>query len=302
MIENLSTLIPVVAITSAISGFLGWSMRSSSKAPSSTAKPSSTADGGKQERVKNLEAALEKSRASLKTVKTELEALQTASVSKASLDSAVAELDTAKNELNTVGRRISSLEADLKKSQETVKNLNNRSNEIDKAQKDRSFTLENELSKTREHLAILQNRPNDSAGLQAEIERLRESVVVSTRYAGEMRKRESIALEALEKTEARLSEAKTTDRPSAPRKIGPVADSGRIAAAKAEVLRLLEQNKQKAAASELEPSVKNDVTISVEDSDKTVESFSSIEQGSNFQATLHPPEKINSETENLSPV
>ncbi|MES2439661.1 MAG: hypothetical protein V4584_11365 [Verrucomicrobiota bacterium] len=250
MIENLSTLIPVVAVTSAVSGFLGWSMRAPSKKAVHPAKSSPAADSGKQERVKNLEAALEKSRASHKETKHELEALQAGSVSKSTLDATAAELDAARKELDGVGKRISSLEADLKKSQETIKTLNSRANEVDKAQKDRSFALENELSKTREQLALLQNRPDDSAELQAEIERLRESVATSTRFAGELRKRESTAIEALEKAEARLATALETGRdlPAPSKKIGPVVDSGRIAAAKAEVIRLVELNKQKAAA------------------------------------------------------
>ena len=85
--------------------------------------------------------------------------------------------------------------------------------------------------------------------LNAEIERLRESVAVSTRFAGEMRKRESVALESLEKAAAQLASMSDSSRPVAAveRKIGPVVDSGRIAAAKAEVIRLVELNKQKLA-------------------------------------------------------
>ena len=72
--------------------------------------------------------------------------------------------------------------------------------------------------------------------LNAEIERLRESVAVSTRFAGEMRKREAAAVEALEKAEAKLAELSDPSRPAAvSKKIGPVVESGRIAAAKAEV-------------------------------------------------------------------
>ena len=54
---------------------------------------------------------------------------------------------------------------------------------------------------------------------------------------------------ALEKAEARLASAIDAGRnmPAPLKKIGPVGDSGRIAAAKAEVIRLVEQNKKKAA-------------------------------------------------------
>lgn len=248
MLEHFSKALPLIVVIAAVCIGLGWALRGFFTKPAVSAKSSPTIDSGKQDRVKNLEAALEKSRASHKETKTELEALQASTVSKTALETITAELDSARKELSGVGKRISALEADLKKSQETIKHLNSRANDVDKAQKDRSFTLENELSKTREQLAILQNRPDDSADLQAEIERLRESVAVSTRYAGEMRKREAAAVEALEKAEARLAGAGTARPAPASKKIGPVADSGRIAAAKAEVLRLVEQNKAKAAA------------------------------------------------------
>ena len=42
-------------------------------------------------------------------------------------------------------------------------------------------------------------------------------------------------------------------RPQFPKKIGPVVDSGRIAAAKAEVIRLIEMNKQNEIAAVNEP-------------------------------------------------
>lgn len=247
---DLSTILPVVAVTSAVSGFLGWSMRAPAKttAPAKTGKPAPAADKGQQERVKNLEAAVEKSKTAQKALKGELENLQTTSVTKAAHDATVAELEAARKESGAEAKRISALETDLRKSQETIKQLNARTNEADKAQKDRRFALENELSKAREELAILRNRPDDSVGLQTEIERLRESVAVSTRYAGEMRKRESAAVEALEKAEARIAELGEGVKPVVSKKIGPVGDSGRIAAAKAEVIRLIEQNKQKEVA------------------------------------------------------
>ncbi len=263
-LTHLSQVLPVLAVLAAVFGFLGWSVRgvSNQPAPTKAAKPAPTSDQGQQDRVKNLETALEKSKAAHKTSKAELENLQAASVSKKSLETAAAELDAARKALETETKRISTLEADLKKSQDTVKTLNSRANEGDKMQKDRSFALENELSKTREQLAILQNRPDDSAVLTAEIERLRESVAVSTRFAGEMRKREAATVEALEKAEAQLANISDPSRPAAAieRKIGPVVNSGRIAAAKAEVIRLVEFNKQKEAAAPLEAA-----TIAVEE-------------------------------------
>lgn len=251
MIESLSKVLPQLAIIAGVCAMLGWTLRGLKQQPATAAKPASTPD--KQDRAKNLEAALEKSKAAHKSLKSELENLQSASVLKATYDLATASLETTRQALDTETKRIATLEADLRKSQETLKHLNARVNEADKAQKDRSFALENELSKAREQLAILQNRPDDSANLLVEIERLRESVAVSSRYAGEMRKREAAAIEALEKFQASIPNPSDSSHPAAAaKKIGPVGDSNRIAAAKAEVLRLVEMNRQKAETAEAE--------------------------------------------------
>ena len=83
--------------------------------------------------------------------------------------------------------------------------------------------MENELSKTREQPAVLQNRPDNSVEFHAEIERLRESVAVSSRFAGEVRKREAAAIEALEKAEFKFTDLSDSSRPAAvSKKIGPV--------------------------------------------------------------------------------
>lgn len=252
---HLSKVLPALAILAALFGFLGWSLRGASgkPAPVKSSKPASSGSG-QQDRAKNLEAALEKSKAAHKSLNAELENLQAASVSIDAFECTVAELNAARKAHETETKRISTLETDLKKSQETIKNLNGRANEADKIQKDRSFALENELSKAREELALLQARPDDAAGLQAEIERLRESVAVSTRFAGEMRKRETAAAEALEKAEAQIASLRDPSRPAAAvaQKIGPVGDSDRVTAAKAEVLRLVELNRQKETATSAE--------------------------------------------------
>lgn len=248
MIDNLSTVLPVIIGVAAVCVFLGWSMRGPGvKAlPAKTSKPSPAVDKGQQDRVRNLEATLEKSKVTHKSLKSELEVLQSASVTKTVHEKTLAELSDARKALDTESKRSAAVDADFKKSQETIKQLNARTNGADKAQKDRTFALENELSKARGELAVLKNRPDDSASLQQEIERLRESVAVSTRYAGEMRKREAAAVEALEKAEGRIVSGGGISAPAAvSRKIGPVAESGRIAAAKAEVIRLVELNKQK---------------------------------------------------------
>ncbi len=252
MLEPLSQVLPQIAVISAIAAFLGWMIRGLTTKPA-PAKATPSSEKSQPDRAKNLEASLEKSKAAHKALKAELDSLQSASVQKATHEGTVAELESARKALETETRRITAAETDLKKAQETIKQLNARLNDGEKAQKDRSFALENELSKTREQLAILQNRPDDSAVLNAEIERLRESVAVSSRFAGEVRKREAAAVEALEKAETKLAELSDPSRPAkVSKKIGPVADSSRIAAAKAEVIRLVEMNRQKEAATSAE--------------------------------------------------
>ena len=248
MIETLSKVLPQLAVIAAVAGLIGWSLRGLTikTIPVKTSGTSGTSHKGQQDRTKNLESTLEKSKAAQKALKADLEKIQSSSVSKVSFDSVTAELESARKTFETEAKRISTLETDLKKSLDTIKHLNSRANDADKAQKDRSFALENELSQVREQLAVLQNLPDDGAVLTAEIERLRESVAVSSRYAGEMRQREAAAIEALEKAESKIADKSDPSRPAASaRKVGPVADSGRIAAAKAEVVRLMEMNKQK---------------------------------------------------------
>ena len=251
-LSQLNNLLPQIAIIAGVCGLAGWSLRGAFTKPAPTKAAASNAPA--RDRSKNLEAALEKSKDSLKALKSEHDALKASAVSSASFEKVNAELDAARKSLDSETTRISALETDLKKALDTIKNLNSRANDGDKAQKDRSFALENELSKARQQLAIVEARPNDTAELHAEIERLRESVAVSSRFAGEVRKREAATQEALEKAQAQLAEMSDPSRPAlASKKIGPVAsrapagDSDRVAAAKAEVLRLLESNKQAAA-------------------------------------------------------
>jgi predicted RNase H-like nuclease (RuvC/YqgF family) len=248
----LSKVLPQLAVIAAVFGFAGWFLRGLGSKPTSTPAAKTPAAGEKtqqQDRAKNLEATLEKAKAAHKSLKAEFDQLKSHSVPQQDFEKSTADLEAARKALEAETRRLAALETELKKAQDSVKHLNARANEADKAQKDRSFALENELSKAREQLAVLQNRPDDSAGLQAEIERLRESVATTTRFAGELRKREAAAVEALEKAEARIAQAVETGRdvPAPSKKIGPVVESSRIAAAKAEVLRLVELNKQKEA-------------------------------------------------------
>lgn len=252
MIDKLTAVLPQLAVIAVIFTIIGWNLRNLFIKPAATKVTKAAPEKANNERAKNLEAQLEKSKATQKTLKAELEAIQTSCVPKETLEVTQTELATARAALETEAKRLAALEADFKKAQETLKNLNARVNEADKAQKERNFALENELSKAREQLVILQNTPDDRAELQAEIERLRESVAASTRYAGEVRKRESAAIEALEKAKTQVASTGDLFAPATSKKIGPVVESSRIAAAKAEVIRLSELNKQAQAARESE--------------------------------------------------
>ncbi len=252
MIDHFTQALPLVALIAAACAFLGWSMHGVVNKPTpaksaKATKPNPAAE--KADRAKNLENALEAAKGTNKSLKSELETLRNTTVAKETFDAINAELEASRQQQDTTDKRTAALEVELKKAQDTIRVWNARTNEADKSQKSRTFALENELSKAREQLALLNEQPDDSAALHAEIVRLRESVATTTRFAGELRKREAAALEALEKAEARIADLASGPRPAGPasRKLGPVRDSDRTAAAKAEVLRLVEMNQRKQA-------------------------------------------------------
>lgn len=201
-------LLPLLALTAVLFGLFGWWLRRKFHAPVvSSSKPSVPDDLPARERVKKLEHALAKSESGQKSLKHELETLQAKSVSKQALDKASKDLADAQHRLDADLKRIQALEADLKKARETLNTLNSSTAEANKGQRDRTFILENELSKTREALAILEARPDNSLVLQAEIDRLRETLTNSTRVIGELRKQETTSAQALAKTQALLEAA-----------------------------------------------------------------------------------------------
>jgi len=238
-----------IAGIASVAALLGWFLKGALSKPQPT-KAAASKEAPAKDRSKSLEAALEKSKAANKSAKAALESLQASTVTTAKYEEIQSSMESAQKSLESESKRIGMLEADLRKAQDTIKTLNGRSNEVDKGQKDRSFALENELSKTRQQLAQLEARPDGTAELHAEIERLRESVATTTRYTGELRKREIAALEALSKAQGQSSNTAAAPVIS-PLTSAPVGDSDRVAAAKAEVLRLLEQNKQVSASSEI---------------------------------------------------
>ncbi|RYD33304.1 MAG: hypothetical protein EOP85_20915, partial [Verrucomicrobiaceae bacterium] len=66
MIENLSKVLPQLLIIAAVAVGIGWALRGLFTKSAPASKSSPAPDGGKQDRVKNLEAALEKSRSAHK--------------------------------------------------------------------------------------------------------------------------------------------------------------------------------------------------------------------------------------------
>ncbi|MEI6604048.1 MAG: hypothetical protein WCP35_01975 [Verrucomicrobiota bacterium] len=257
-------LLPLLALTAVLFGLFGWWLRRKFHAPVvSSSKPSVPDDLPARERVKKLEHALAKSESGQKSLKHELETLQAKSVSKQALDKASKDLADAQHRLDADLKRIQALEADLKKARETLNTLNSSTAEANKGQRDRTFILENELSKTREALAILEARPDNSLVLQAEIDRLRETLTNSTRVIGELRKQETTSAQALAKTQA-LLEAATQKAAATPtdavsllpameaaernfRKPAKEAASSKVTDAKEAVERLQALNAQKEA-------------------------------------------------------
>ncbi len=201
-------LLPLLTLTAAIFGVLGWWLRRKFHAPVvSSSKPAAQDDLPARERVRKLENALAKAEAAHKSLKHELEALHAKTVSKATLDKAAKDLADAQHRLEADHKRIQALEADLRKSRETLNTLNSKAAEANKGQRERTFVLENELSKTRQALAILEARPDNSLSLHAEIDRLRETLTNSTRVIGELRKQETATGQTLAKYQAQIDAA-----------------------------------------------------------------------------------------------
>ncbi|MEI6676940.1 MAG: hypothetical protein WCO57_17350, partial [Verrucomicrobiota bacterium] len=198
-----------------------------------------------------------------KSLKHELDTLHAKTVSKATLDKAAKDLADAQHRVEADQKRIQTLEAELRKSRETLNTLNSSAAEANKGQRERTFALENELSKTREALALLEARPDNSLALHAEIDRLRETLTNSTRVIGELRKQEAATSQTLAKFQAQL-EAASRNSPAeetgavsllpamemAQRKtLQPIkaSPSDKVADAMAEVERLHALNAQKEA-------------------------------------------------------
>ena len=256
-------LLPFLGLTAVLFGVFGWWLRRKFHAPVvSSSKPSAPDDLSARERVKKLEHALTKSESAQRSLKQDLETLQAKSVSKQALDKASKDLADAQHRVDADLKRIQALEAELKKARETLNTLNSSTAETNRGQRDRTFALENELSKTREALAILEARPDNSLVLQAEVDRLRETLTNSTRVIGELRKQETTTAQALLKTQTQLEAA--TQQAAAPsdavsllpameaaernqRKPAKEVVSTRVADAKEAVERLQALNAQKEA-------------------------------------------------------
>ncbi len=246
-------ILPYLGGCSLIAGFVGWYLhhklvqqRGSHAEPVNHSKDD-------QVRLKKMQEKLHKSEALNHSLTNELNAIRTASVSKLDHEAAAQSLAETKKSVDLERQRIATLEADLKKAQETISAFHSKANAAVKDEKSRIFVLENELSKTRAELLDLQGKGDDSTELRKELERMRESVANSTRFAGEARKREAALAEELESSKAKWEKLSAVGTPviSAPAPLHsfasamPAVVSDNVAKARAEVARLNEERKQK---------------------------------------------------------
>ncbi len=216
---------------------IGWFLHAWLRKPKAVATNPSQAPA-KNDRSASLQNQLEASKLSNKSLKAELESLKQSTIAPDQHHAMSEQFQQARAELAQSAQRHQALEVDLKKSQSALKQLNARLQDTDKANQERRFSLENELSKVRQQLAEAGAQPEQVGQLEAEIIRLRESLATANRAAGEHRKRETLAQEALERARSSAENKPFSEPP--PR----VGDSDRVAAAKAEVIRLLEMNRQ----------------------------------------------------------
>jgi predicted flap endonuclease-1-like 5' DNA nuclease len=271
-------LLPLLAATAIIFSFIGWWLRCKLGHCGSQGAQSSGDDSAHRDRIRKLEDLLKNAEGANKAVKSEMEVLRLSSIDKSKFDTAAAALVAANSSISSDRNRITLLEADLKKAQAALQIHNSKSNESNKQDKDKLFALENELSKTREELAQLKETPDDTAHLKSEVNRLQDALSNATRVAGEMRKRETAASEALAKCEARIGGQETKNEATIlplfttppVRSADELAKSAaKVAAAKAEVERLnlaksqQEQSVVSSVESVLVSGMKNDVATSI---------------------------------------
>ncbi|MBN8459125.1 MAG: hypothetical protein J0M04_14935 [Verrucomicrobia bacterium] len=242
-------ILPLLVFTAAIFAYFGWWLRTRFHAPVvSSAKPAAPDDLPARERVKKLEHALAKSESAQKEIKQQMEHLQAKSINKAAHEKLAKEFSDAQHRLEGDQKRIAALEAELRKSRDTLNALNTKAAEANKGQREKTFALENELSKVRGELAAIQARPDNTLQLQGEVDRLRESLTNANRVVGELRKQEAAAAAAVEKAERKLAAALAKQESATPEsaplstKLGAVFPTtpapDRTAEAKAEVERL----------------------------------------------------------------
>ncbi len=243
-------LLPLLAFCALVFGLIGWWLRSLLSGNHGSNHEvqkvvNTTQDNSSRARIKKLEEKIQKADSDYKSIKGNYEALQKSSVSTNALEMANQEIAALK-ELDTANqKRIAAFETDSKKAQASIVALNANLNDANRQQKDRTFTLENELSKAREQLSRFESSTNKDSEYQNEIDRLRESLANATRVTGELRRQEAATAEALAACEARcekLGEAPKSISSITPL-IGPIdrsapVESDRIAAARAEVIRL----------------------------------------------------------------
>ena len=275
-------ILPYLAVVSIIGGFIGWYLRCKvGKCHGHHSEVVHSHDSDDLGRIKKLQEKLNKAESASKMLKLDMETAQTKSIDHLVHEKALEQLSALQIDLSATTLRANSLEADLKKAKETVGSFHAKSNTETKEQRDRNFALENELSQARSEIARLGSGKDDTSELRAEMERLRESTSNATRYAGEMRKRETALTEELEASKIALQQAQAQllfapvpaqqTLAKAVVAAAPVGDSPRVIAAKEEVIRLQAQRIATAKAEAIRAAAEHAAEVKAASEAKVVE-------------------------------
>lgn len=171
---ELTQHLPVLLLTAACAALLGWWLRGKKKvtpvASASPAKTAAVSSNSERQRLKDLDAKLRATEASLSSTQTELANLRKESVSRSEHTAVLADLDTARSSLIA-------LEGQLKKSREVQATLQGQTNDAGKKTQARAIALENELSSARTEIIRLKTLADPNTDgmkrLEGEIETVR---------------------------------------------------------------------------------------------------------------------------------
>lgn len=212
--------LPYVAFCSIIAFLLGLWFGRPKAATVATQNPASKSNSDEAGRIKKLQEKLQQAETEVRGLRQEISQIKSATISVSEHDLVKAEVETLHGQLEIEKKRISSLEADLRKALDITASLNTRLNNEAKSQSSRVIALENELSKAREALnsanGSFTNISDDD--LRVELERAKETATNAIRLVGEARKRESALQQELETLKNQRTE-KISE------KVGPIKDA-----------------------------------------------------------------------------